>query len=212
MIERSNATAREIARELLAAGAVSLRPDSPYAWASGIRAPIYCDNRVTLSVPRVRRRLTDALEAAVGDADLRPDAIAGVATAGIPQAALLAERLDVPLVYVRAAAKGHGQRNRVEGRLKPGARTVVVEDLVSTGGSSIAAVDALRDAGAEVIAVLATFTYGLSAAEAAFAAAGVDLIALAAFDDLLAEVDLPQADRESIDAWRRDPEGWGKGH
>lgn len=198
----ANETARSLARELLGAGAVLIRPEEPFTWASGIRAPIYCDNRLTLSIPALRRRITDALEQAVRARALRPEVVAGVATAGIPQATLLAERLELPLVYVRAAAKGHGRQNLIEGRLEPGSRVLVVEDLVSTGGSAVAAVEALRAAGAEVLAVLATFSYGLPVAAATFERANVDAIALATLDDLLAEAALGGAAARSIRAWR----------
>lgn len=205
-------TASRIARDLLAVGAVALRPDAPFTWASGLRAPVYCDNRLTLAVPDVRRRITEALADRVETASLAPDAVAGVATAGIPQAALLADHLELPLAYVRAQAKGHGRQNRIEGRIEPGWRVVVVEDLISTGGSSLAAVEALREAGAEVVGVLAGFTYGFSQAEEAFAAAGVPLYALTTLEALLEEAErsgsLDRQQLASLRAWRRDPQAW----
>jgi orotate phosphoribosyltransferase len=205
-------TAQTVARALLAAGAVTLRPDEPFTWASGLRAPIYCDNRLALALPAARARIAEALAESVRQRGLSPDAVAGVATAGIPQATLLADRLQLPLAYVRAAAKGHGQKNRIEGRVEPGWRLVLVEDLVSTGGSAIAAVEALREAGAEVDLVLAVFTYGLPAATAAFEAAGVELAPLADLDALLGEAaeSLTEEQRAAVRAWREDPEGWSR--
>jgi orotate phosphoribosyltransferase len=205
---------RATARDLLAAGAVELRPDAPFTWASGLRSPIYCDNRLTLSDPDLRRRLTDGFASLVESHDLRPEVIAGTATAGIPHAAWLADRLSLPLVYVRSAAKSHGRGNRVEGRLPEGTSVVLVEDTVSTGGSALAAVEAIREAGARVIAVLAIFDYGFLRARDAFAGAGVTLHALAGYDDLVAEARAAGAvsddDLATLAAWRTDPEGWGR--
>lgn len=210
-----SASASHIARDLLAVGAVTLRPDAPFTWASGLRAPVYCDNRLTLAVPEVRRRITEALADRVATESLAPDAVAGVATAGIPQAALLADRLGLPLAYVRAQAKGHGRRNRIEGRIEPGWRVVVVEDLISTGGSSLAAVEALREQGVEVAGVLAGFTYGFAEAEEAFAAAGVPLFALTTLEALLEEAErsgsLDRQQLASLRDWRRDPQAWSAG-
>ncbi len=208
------AIARRVAEDLLDAGAVLLRPDDPFTWASGLRSPVYCDNRLTLAAPTARSRIADALAQAVREEGLRPDGVAGVATAGIPQAALLADRLGLPLAYVRSKAKGHGRENRIEGRVLAGQRLVVVEDLVSTGGSSLAAVRALRGAGAEVLAVLAVLTYGFDAAERSFAEAGVRLLALSnlsALLDVAAERgDLGADALDVLRAWRADPEGWSE--
>lgn len=205
-------TAQTVARALLAAGAVSLRPDDPFTWASGLRAPIYCDNRLVLALPAARASIAEAMAAAVRQRGLAPDAIAGVATAGIPQATLLADRLRLPLAYVRAAAKDHGRQNLIEGRIEPGWRVVIVEDLVSTGGSSLAAAQALRDAGAKVDLLLAVFTYGLPAAQRAFDEAGIELYPLADLDALLREAadSLSDEQQTAIRAWRDDPEGWSR--
>jgi orotate phosphoribosyltransferase len=208
MTEASSESGRAVARDLLATGAVSLRPHEPFTWASGLRAPIYCDNRVTLSFPSVRRRISTALETLVRGRATHADAVAGVATAGIPQAALLAERLDLPLIYVRGSTKPHGRQNRIEGRLEPGWKVVVVEDLVSTGGSSIAAVRALREAGAEVLLVAAIFTYGLAQADDTFREADVELVSLATLDDLLAEAGLGPDEEGMIRRWREAPREW----
>ena len=202
----------EVARDLLRIGAVLLRPDEPFTWASGLRSPIYCDNRLTLSEPALRRRLTDGFLAVLDREGLAPDVIAGTATAGIPHAAWLADRLEKPMVYVRSSPKGHGRGNQIEGRLGEGARVVLVEDLVSTGGSSLAAVEALRAAGAEVLAVVAVFSYGLDRAEAAFRDAGVPLFTLSDYGALLdvarAEGRLDDDALAALRAWREDPEGW----
>lgn len=198
--------ARAFAADLLRIGAVLLRPDEPFTWASGIQAPIYTDNRLSLGYPALRRRLAAGFEAQIQARGLEPDVIAGTATAGIPHAALLADRLDLPLVYVRAKPKGHGRGNRIEGPLGDGQRVVVVEDLVSTGGSSLDAAAALREAGGEVLAVLAIFSYNLPRAAQAFAEAGVPLHALTDFDVLLdvaaAEGTVRPDQRRDVLAWR----------
>jgi orotate phosphoribosyltransferase len=207
---------RAVARDLLAVGAVELRPDNPFTWASGLRSPMYCDNRLTLGEPDVRRRLTDGFAELVGAQGLAPEVVAGTATAGIPHAAWLADRLSLPLVYVRSSAKGHGRGNKVEGRLPAGARVVLVEDTVSTGGSAIAALEALREAGAHVAGVLAIFDYGFRRAAEAFSGAGAPLFALVGYDDLVDEARAAGAvspdDLATLAAWRADPDGWGKDH
>jgi orotate phosphoribosyltransferase len=205
--------ARDVARSLLASGAVALRPDEPFIWASGLRSPIYCDNRLVLAVPGARSAIADALADIVRQRGALPDAVAGVATAGIPQAALVADRLALPLAYVRSAPKAHGRQNRIEGRVEPGWRVAVIEDLVSTGGSSLQAVEALRDAGATVELVLAVFTYGLPAAERAFRDAGVSLVPLSDLEALLEEAaasgELSPSQLQTVRRWRDDPQAWG---
>lgn len=206
------APAADLARDLLRIGAVELRPNDPFTWASGLRSPIYCDNRLTLSEPAVRRRLTDGFAALVEAHGLAPDVVAGTATAGIPHAAWLAERLGLPMVYVRSSPKGHGRGNQIEGRLAARARVVLVEDLVSTGGSSLAAVEALREAGAEVLATLAVFSYAFDRAAAAFEEAGVPLATLTDYPALLGVATemgvVSEADLAALRAWREDPDGW----
>jgi orotate phosphoribosyltransferase len=203
---------RTVARDLLDVGAVELRPHQPFTWASGILSPIYCDNRLTLGDPAVRKRLTDAFVELVQGGGPIPDVIAGTATAGIPHAAWLADRLGLPLVYVRSAAKEHGRGKRVEGRLPAHARVVVIEDTISTGGSALSAVAALREAGADVHSVLAVFDYGFPRAASAFAQAGVEVRALATYDDLLAEARaaglVTDDDLSTLARWRSDPESW----
>jgi len=204
--------AARLAGDLLRIGAVTLSPGSPFTWASGLRSPVYCDNRTTLGHPDVRRRIAAGFQAVLSREGLAPDVVAGTATAGIPHAAWLAERLDAPMVYVRSAAKKHGTSRRIEGPLAPGCRVVLVEDLVSTGMSSVSAVGALRDAGAEVAAVLAIFSYGLGEAAAAFREAGVALHVLTTFGALLRAAEESGAvgpdDVRSLRDWHADPVAW----
>ncbi len=199
-------TCRAVAADLLRIGAVLIQPDDPFTWASGIQSPIYTDNRLALGHPDVRRRLRDAFAATLRQHEIAPDVIAGTATAGIPHAAWLADHLDLPMVYVRSKPKGHGRGNQIEGPLHTGQSVVVVEDLVSTGGSSLDAVAALREAGAEVRAVLAIFSYGLERAHRAFADAEVPLHVLTDLDALLGvaveEGRLDPSQREAVGAWR----------
>lgn len=203
-----------IARLLLDTGAVILRPSEPFTWASGWRSPIYCDNRLVLSYPAARREVADALAALVKTDFTTAGAIAGVATAGIPQSALVAERLELPLLYVRAKAKEHGRGNQVEGRIIPGQPVAVIEDLVSTGGSSLAAVQALIAEGADVAGMLCVFTYGFPQATKVFADAGIPFRALADYDALMrvarAQGRFSEAELASLAAWRHAPEVWGR--
>ena len=205
-----------IAELLLSAGAVELRSEEPYfTFASGIRSPVYTDNRLLISDPDARRRIRDAFARRAAELGLAPDVIAGTATAGIPHAAFLAEKLSLPMVYVRGESKGHGKRNRIEGRLEPGAKVLLVEDLISTGGSSVSAAEALREAGAEVIHVLAIFSYGFDAADEKFAAAGFEHSSLVTFDEVVssAELDgrLAPEQVELVRGWNRAPESWPDG-
>ena len=152
---------RQIAKELLSIGAVFLRPEEPFTWASGIQSPIYCDNRLTLSAPAVREQVEAGLAALVREHFPEAEALMGTSTAGIAHAAITATILGLPMGYVRGEAKSHGRTNRIEGRLDPGTKVVVVEDLISTGGSVIDVVNALREAGAEVLGIVSIFTYGI---------------------------------------------------
>jgi orotate phosphoribosyltransferase len=182
-----NEVQREVARLLLDVGAVAIDLEHPFRYTSGILSPIYCDNRMLISFPIERRRivawLAERLEATLGRTGV--DVIAGTATAGIPYAAWLAERLDLPMVYVRAAAKEHGRGQRVEGRLKAGQRVVVVEDLVTTGGSSISTVEGVEEAGGKVVGCLAIFSYELPRSAEAFEARGIPLLPLTGLSTLL---------------------------
>ena len=201
-----------IARLLLDTGAVILRPQEPFTWASGWRSPIYCDNRLVLSYPAARRQVADALAQKLTESFPQAGAVAGVATAGIPQGALVAERLELPFLYVRASAKQHGRGNQVEGRIVPGQPVAVIEDLVSTGGSSLAACQALAAEGAAVAGLLCVFTYGFAQAAVGFAQAGIAFAALSDYDALLRVAQaqgLFSADElASLAAWRKDPAGW----
>ena len=164
---------RQIAKELLSIGAVFLRPEEPFTWASGIQSPIYCDNRLTLSAPAVREQVEAGLAALVREHFPQAEALMGTSTAGIAHAAITATLLGLPMGYVRGEAKSHGRTNRIEGRLEPGTKVVVVEDLISTGGSVIDVVNALREAGAEVLGIVSIFTYGIRKGLDRLAAANV---------------------------------------
>ena len=152
---------KQIAKELLSIGAVFLRPEQPFTWASGIKSPIYCDNRLTLSAPRVREKIEAGLAALLREKFPECEMLMGTSTAGIAHAAITATLLDLPMGYVRSGAKDHGRANRIEGRMDAGTKVVVVEDLISTGGSCIEVVEALREAGAEVLGIVSIFTYGM---------------------------------------------------
>lgn len=204
----------EIARLMLKVGAVTLRPSKPFVWASGIRAPIYCDNRLLLSTPRARQMVMKEFEQVIRKGRIRYEAIAGIATAGIPYAAILADHLKKPLLYVRPRPKGHGKGNQVEGRVERGGRTLVIEDLVSTGQSSLAAVRALRNSGCVVRYCLAIFSYGLPVAQRAFEKARCQLYTLTNLETLLTvalkDGWISREEQGMIRKFSQDPEGWLK--
>ncbi|MBV6652755.1 MAG: orotate phosphoribosyltransferase [Mameliella sp.] len=205
--------AAEVAHRLLQINAIKLSPQKPFTWASGIKSPIYCDNRTALSFPEVRRFIIKGF--AEQSAIFQPfNVVAGVATAGIPHGALLAEELGLPFVYVRSKAKDHGRQNQIEGVLPEDARVLVVEDLISTGGSVLKAVEALREVNADIAGVMAIFSYGFDKASQAFGAAGTPFTTLSNYDALLeAAVEaeyIEPADMELLAAWRKSPETWGK--
>ena len=208
--------ARSIARSLLDIEAVKLRPTDPFTWSSGLVAPIYCDNRLTLSYPRIRRSIRDGFAAHLRERSVLPATIAGTATAGIPHAAWLADAVDAPMAYVRDSAKGHGTGARIEGVVEAGDTVVLVEDLISTGGSALDAVEALRNVGAIVPTVLAIFSYQLDTAEAAFREAGVERFVLSDFPTLIEvaheEERLSDAELRALKAWRADPAAWSVEH
>ena len=204
--------AAEIAADLLKIGAIKLNPESPFTWASGWKSPIYCDNRLSLSFPEVRAKIKRALSLAISNEFNGIDVIAGVATAGIPQGALVADELGLPFIYVRSKSKGHGLQNMIEGKIEKGQKVLLIEDLVSTGGSSLAAADALGEAGAEVVGMTAIFTYGFEIAEKNFSDKGVDLLVLSDYHHLL---DHAQDERmfendtlKTLKEWRSDPASW----
>lgn len=203
-----------IAKHLLNIKAVALRPNEPFTWTSGIKSPIYCDNRLTMSYPEIRNAVAEGFAALIRE--LAPDAevIAGTATAGIPHAAWVAEKLNLPMAYIRDKAKGHGKQNQIEGMIKEGQKVVVIEDLISTGGSSLKAALAVKEAGAEPVAVLAIFSYQLDKAVHAFEEAGIPLHTLSNYSALIeAALEMKvieESDLSVLRAWREDPSTWGK--
>lgn len=204
--------AKDIAATLLDLEAVSLQPHQPFTWASGLKSPIYCDNRLIISNVAARRQVIEAFAALVREKGYDFDCIAGTATAGIPHAAWLAEKLELPMVYVRSSEKGHGKQNRIEGRLPAKARVLVVEDLISTGGSSVTAAEALVEAGAEISAVVAVFQYGLPKAEARFKEADIAYATLSDFNTLIEvaveQHKLAESDLALLRSWNQDPKAW----
>lgn len=203
-----------IAKHLLDIKAVFLRPSEPFTWASGIKSPIYCDNRLTLSYPNVRKDVEAGLAKLIKENFPEAECLMGTATAGIAHAALAADILELPMGYVRGGAKSHGRNNRIEGLVKPGMKVVVVEDLISTGGSSLECVEALREAGCEVIGMVAIFTYGLPKATVNFENADCKFVTLSNYDTLI-EVAVENeyvtaAELEKLKAWKKDPtdESW----
>lgn len=176
---------KTIAKSLLDIEAVSLSPNNPFTWSSGIKSPIYCDNRVTLGYPTVRRHIRDGLRDLIESHFEKVDIVSGTATAGIPHAAYVSEVMDLPMNYVRSKSKSHGKQNQIEGAISHGKNVVVVEDLISTGGSSITAVDALKAAGANVLGVVAIFTYGLKKAETLFEQVNIPFYTLSDYNELI---------------------------
>ena len=200
------------AEKLLNVKAIKLQPEQPFTWASGWKSPFYCDNRKTLAFPSLRGFVKLELSRIIAEKYPEAEAIAGVATGAIAQGALVAEELGLPFAYVRSKAKDHGMANLIEGDLQPGMKVVVVEDLISTGGSSLKAVEALRQHGCEVIGMVASYTYGFSVAEEAFAAANVELTTLTNYDAVietaLATGYIEQKHVDTLAAWRKDPAHW----
>jgi orotate phosphoribosyltransferase len=205
-------TADRIAALLLRIKAIKLNIQKPFSWASGWKSPIYCDNRLSLSYPVIRTDIKQGLVEAIQTYYPDAEVIAGVATAGIAQGALVAEALKLPFAYVRPKPKDHGMENLIEGRIESGSKVVVVEDLISTGGSSLKAVQALRDSGADVLGMVSIFTYGFDVAELNFRKENVSLVSLSDYPHLLAaavkEKYITDQDLISLKAWRADPAGW----
>lgn len=203
-----------IARDLLSIGAVFLRPEQPFTWASGIKSPIYCDNRLTLTAPAVRTVIEEGLCGLIRTYYPDCEVLMGTSTAGIPHAAICGHLLGLPMGYVRSSAKDHGRANRIEGRLLPGQKVVVVEDLISTGGSVIETVEALREAGADVLGVVSIFTYGMKKGLEKLSAANVKNVSLTNFDVICEEAAatgyISQADVARLKAFRDNPadESW----
>ncbi len=200
------------ADKLLKIKAIKLQPANPFTWASGWKSPFYCDNRKTLSYPSLRNFVKIETTRLILENFAQVDAIAGVATGAIPQGALVADMLNLPFVYVRSTPKDHGLENLIEGELRPGMNVVVVEDLISTGGSSLKAVEAIRQDGCEVIGLVAAFTYNFDVAEKAFKKAKVPLITLTNYKAVIEEAVrsgyIKQEDVHLLDEWRRDPANW----
>ncbi|HLS22849.1 MAG TPA: orotate phosphoribosyltransferase [Pseudogracilibacillus sp.] len=196
----------EITKDLLEIEAVQIRTENYFTWTSGIKSPIYCDNRLTMSYPHVRRKIVKAFTERIERLGWKPDSIAGCATAGIPHAAWLAEALDLPMVYVRSSPKGHGKENQIEGHINREDRVIVIEDLISTGGSSLEAVRVLKEVGAEVLGVLAIFTYGLEKAKNNFSEENVAVSTITSYDFLLEmlmnEEKITEAEKNELIAWR----------
>ncbi|MBR0303542.1 MAG: orotate phosphoribosyltransferase [Clostridia bacterium] len=207
-------TKRQIAKDLLKIKAVFFRPDEPFTWASGIKSPVYCDNRLTLTSPEVRCDVESAIAEAVRENFPCAEVLMGTATAGIAHAAIAAHLMGLPMGYVRSGAKDHGRQNRIEGRLEKGQKAVVIEDLISTGGSVIEVVDALKEAGAEVLGIVSIFTYGMEKAARRFAEAGITAVSVTDFDTTVAEAAaegyIKPEDASRLIAFRNDPsdESW----
>ncbi len=202
----------EFAKKLLAIKAIKLQPNAPFTWASGWKSPFYCDNRKTLSFPELRTFVKLELTHAVLEHFPEAEAVTGVATGAIAQGAFVADALNLPFAYVRSKPKDHGLENLIEGELRKGMKVVVVEDLISTGGSSLKAVEAIRKYGCEVVGMVASYTYGFDVAEKAFADAGVKLVTLTDYDHVVATAletgYIADSDIQLLNDWRKDPAGW----
>lgn len=212
-VHNDKQTALKIASDLLQVQAIKLSKENPFTWSSGWKSPIYCDNRLSLSYPETRTFIKEALAEAAKNHYPGYEAVAGVATAGIPQGALLAEALGVPFIYVRSKPKGHGMENLIEGKVTPGQKVIVVEDLISTGGSSLKAADALQKSGFEVLGMLAIFTYGFQLADDNFEKADIKLHCLSNYQIMLEKAKelgyINESDISSLEEWRMDPGNWG---
>ena len=205
---------KDFAQRLLDIKAIKLQPNDPFTWASGWKSPFYCDNRKTLSYPALRSYVKLELTHAILEHFPEVEAIAGVATGAIPQGALVADALHLPFVYIRNKPKDHGLENLIEGELLPGTKVVVVEDLISTGGSSLKAVEAVRKYGCEVIGMVASYTYGFPIAKHAFEDARVTLVTLTDYEHVVAEAletgYIAKSDVALLNEWRKDPSNWKK--
>jgi orotate phosphoribosyltransferase len=205
-------TAKKVAEFLLQINAIKLEPKNPFTWASGWRSPIYCDNRIALSYPAIRNYLREQMAKQIEEIYGKPDAIAGVATGAIGLGALVAEQLNLPFVYVRPKPKAHGRQNQIEGWLEPNSTVVVIEDLISTGKSSLQAVDALRDFGANIKGMLAIFSYNFPVAQDNFELSKVQLNTLSNYEHLLEQAlesgHINATDAELLKSWRLSPETW----
>lgn len=205
---------KEIAESLLEIKAVALQPNEPFTWASGIQSPIYCDNRLTLSYPEIRKKIAKGLSQLITEYFPGTELVAGTATAGIPHAAWVSDVLDLPMCYVRSKAKGHGKGNQIEGKAEKGQKVVVVEDLISTGGSVITAVQALREAGCDVLGVVSIFTYELETGREQLAQQTITAHSLTDFSTLVEVAKdkgyIADSDWNKLMEWRKNPSQWGK--
>ncbi|WP_144461427.1 orotate phosphoribosyltransferase [Siminovitchia fortis] len=203
-----------IAEHLLDIKAVFLQPNDPFTWSSGMKAPIYCDNRLTMSYPKVRKEIAEGLAELIKKQFPEVELIAGTATAGIPHAAWVSDILGLPMCYVRSKAKSHGKGNQIEGKASKGQKVVVVEDLISTGGSSITAVKALQEAGCDVLGVVSIFSYELDKAKKSFGEEGIRAFSLTGYSNLIETAFnkelIKEEDLETLRNWRENPEEWGK--
>lgn len=207
-----NENALKLAEFLLKVKAVELKPENPFTWASGLKSPIYCDNRKTLSFPQIRTFIRQQFVEVIESSFTRPDVIAGVATGGIAIGALVAQEMGLPFIYVRSEPKKHGLGNQIEGVLESGQKVVVIEDLISTGGSSLNAVEALRSSGAQVLGLVAIFTYGFEEAINRFSEAGCPVATLSNYDALIQQASnsgfVFQKHLDTLRAWKSNPKAW----
>jgi orotate phosphoribosyltransferase len=214
IIKVQEETAAKVAAMLLQAQAIKLNTEKPFTWSSGWKSPIYCDNRLALSFPEVRTAIKEGLTQVIRENFFTAEAIAGVATAGIPQGTLVADSMGLPFLYVRPKPKDHGMENLIEGKITKGQKVVVIEDLVSTGGSSLKAAQALRDAGFNVLGMVSIFNYGFDIATRNFYEANISLISLSDYSHLLTyalkENYINESELTSLKAWRVDPSNWKK--
>lgn len=212
MVKIQEETAGKVASLLLDIEAIKLNYKTPFTWSSGWKSPIYCDNRLALSYPIIRTYIKESLAQAIKTNFVKAEYIAGVATAGVPQGALVAEALELPYIYVRPKPKDHGMGNLIEGKIEKGKKVVLIEDLISTGGSSLKAAQALKEAGFEVLGMVAIFTYGFDEAEKSFEKANIPLVCLSDFNHMLKEaVDKKYLDEKQllyVKSWRVDPGNW----
>lgn len=197
---------KSIAQHLLDIGAVVLSPNDPFTWSSGMKSPIYCDNRLTMSYPEIRREIARAFEKMIREHYSDVEVIAGTSTAGIPHAAWVSENMNLPMVYVRSSVKSHGKKKQVEGLIEQGQKVVIIEDLISTGASSLTTAEGLRREGANVLGVVAIFTYELEKATQAFDEAEMSLYTITDFTTLLNIATLNNEERDKLNKWYKDPD------
>ncbi|MBS4177181.1 orotate phosphoribosyltransferase [Lederbergia citrea] len=205
-------TSDKIAEQLLEIEAVFLRPNDPFTWSSGIKSPIYCDNRLTLSYPHLRKEIASGLANLIKKSFPEVELVAGTATAGIPHAAWVSDLLDLPMCYVRSSAKSHGKGNQIEGKIYPGQKAVVVEDLISTGGSAITASEALRSAGIEVLGIVSIFSYELEKGNRRLEEANIRAYSLTGYSSLIKAAlhkgIIEEKDEAALESWRQNPDVW----